>query len=253
MNLMNRRERPYPHPAVLYLALLVLVILVSWIGGVYESRNAGPEGETVLRGLLNAQGLRWLVRMPATALADAPVGNALLILAGTGIGIRGGWLRIWSLIISGSGLKTLSRKERSAFFAAFLTLAIILGLVAYGVFGPGNVLLNASGGLFKSPIAQGSLFMLFLALALPSAVYGLASDRIRDSQELIKSFSYLISLCSSYFFTLFIASLLVAAFRYSNLDRVLKLDEGGVFWLRMALYWLPLPEILYFDKNKIRS
>ncbi|HZK03107.1 MAG TPA: AbgT family transporter, partial [Bacteroidaceae bacterium] len=97
---MNKIERPYPHLAVIYLSLLIMVVLVSWIGSVYESRNANLGGETILCSLLNAQGLRWLIKTPATALTYAPIGNALLILAGTGIGARSGWFRAWRVFFS---------------------------------------------------------------------------------------------------------------------------------------------------------
>ncbi len=249
---MNKIERPYPHPAVIYLSLLIMVILASWIGSIYESRNANLNGETLLYSLLNAQGLRWLIKTPATALAYTPIGNALLIFAGTGIGVRSGWFRAWRTFFSTCRFNAFSRKEKSAFIIALFTLIVFFILLSYGVLGPNNVLLNPSGGVFKSPITQGFIFLLFLATALPSTVYGLASDRFKKNQELVKGFTFLISQYASYFLTLFTASLLITAIEYSNIDHLIGLGDKGLFWLKIALYWLPLPEILYFEKNKTK-
>ena len=67
---MNKRSAGWLHPAVIYLILLVLVIIVSWIGSIMEISRASGNSDLALRSVLGVPGLRWAVRTAATCLAD---------------------------------------------------------------------------------------------------------------------------------------------------------------------------------------
>ena len=93
---MNKRSLGWLHPAVIYLILLILVIVVSWIGSIMEiGRGAGNE-ELALRSVLGVPGLRWAVRTAASCLGNAPVGNALMLFMAIGAGRGSGLFRALS-------------------------------------------------------------------------------------------------------------------------------------------------------------
>ena len=115
---MNKRSTGWLHPAVIYLILLVLVIVVSWIGSIMEiGRGAGNE-ELALRSVLGVPGLRWAVRTAASCLGNAPVGNALMLFMAVGAGRGSGLFRALSR------LRSLSPKETTAFYISMVQKAL---------------------------------------------------------------------------------------------------------------------------------
>ena len=106
---MNKRSAGWLHPAVFYLILLFLVIIVSWIGSIMEISRASGNDDLALRSVLGVSGLRWAVRSAATCLGSAPVGNALMLFIAIGAGRGSGLFRAMSR------LHSLSPKEMTAF------------------------------------------------------------------------------------------------------------------------------------------
>ena len=124
---MNKRSTGWLHPAVIYLILLFLVIIVSWIGSIMEISRVGGNGELALRSVLGVPGLRWAIRSAATCLGNAPVGNALMLFIAVGAGRGSGLFRALSR------LRSLSPKEMTAFYISLVVLIIYVFLIVLGI------------------------------------------------------------------------------------------------------------------------
>lgn len=231
---MNKHR--FPHPAAVYLVLLVLTILVSWIGGVYGMKGGSGNG-IIVRSLLDTQGLRWMISHSVSALSDAPVGNAMLLLSIIGI-------------VRGSGipgvLSRLYRKGEIAYkerlgiaFAAFLFL-IITALYLWGVFGADHVLLGITGSVTSGPLPAGALFLLFILISLPATVLGFMTDRFRSADDVLRALVSLYGRYATFFLTMLIASQFLAVLEYSRLSLVMGLAPSGFRILSFIIYWLPL-------------
>ena len=64
---MNRRFTGWLHPAVIYLILLILVIIVSWIGSIMEVSRVGSNGDLALRSVLEYRACAGLSALPQHA------------------------------------------------------------------------------------------------------------------------------------------------------------------------------------------
>lgn len=235
------RDIYLPHPAIVYLALTIIVILTSWIGSIYEIRGVNKNDELILRNLLNVQGIRWMVRSAASSLSTAPIGNALLILISIGIGISSG---IWKTLIQLFSRGKLSPKERNAITVSVIILFLYLVMIGLGLFGKSHLLLGVTGTLHNSPFLSGAVFLLTLAIVLPSIFYGMITDAFRTADDCINAGTYTISTAASFLITMLFASQLLSAINYSHLDIFLHLNTTTMNIISLLLYWIPLPIIL---------
>ncbi len=230
-----------PHPAIVYLVLTILVILTSWIGSIYEIRDITKNDELILRSLLNTQGIRWIVRSAATSLSDAPIGNALMILISIGVSISSG---IWKTLKLFFSRGKLSPKERNAITVSLIILFLYIVLIGLGLFGKSYLLLGISGTLRNSPLLSGAVFLLTVAIVLPSIFYGMMTDAFRTADDCINACTHTISTSASFLIAMLLASQLLSAIDYSNIDIYLHLSPAAMQIISFLLYWLPLPIIL---------
>ncbi len=235
---MNKRSTGWLHPAVIYLILLVLVIVVSWIGSIMEiGRGAGNE-ELALRSVLGVPGLRWAVRTAASCLGNAPVGNALMLFMAIGAGRGSGLFRALSR------LRSLSPKESTAFYISLVVLAIYLFLIVLGVYAGSHLLLGITGTLKGSPLYDGLMFLLMLAVCLPSLVYGLSTETFRTAGDCVNAFCTILPPYAHFLVTMLVGVQLLQTLEYTNIDLLLGITDNGMRVVSFLVYWLPLPIIL---------
>jgi p-aminobenzoyl-glutamate transporter AbgT len=237
---MNRRSTGWLHPAVIYLMLLVLVILASWIGSIMEIRRVGGNGELLLRSVLGESGIRWAVRTAASCMSIAPVGNALMLFIAVGAGRASGLFRAVSRI------GNLSPKERNAIYISTAVLLVYVCLIVLGVFSGSHLLLGITGHLAGSPLYDGFMFLLMLAVCLPSLVFGLSTETFRTAYDCVKAFCTILTPFAQFLVTMLIAAQLIQTLEYTHIDRLIGLDESLYGYLSFVIYWLPLPVILLF-------
>lgn len=235
---MSKIFKHIPHPSLVYLILLLTVLIVSWIGSVYE----------VTSNLLDYQGMRWFLRSAGTCINDAPVADSLLLLMGLGI-------------LSGSGLqdalrslfadrKSLSYRKRYALILSLIPLVLLLFMVFSGLFLGNRVLLGITGGLEDSPFLMAGFFFVFLLLALPSVTFGLASGNFQKGSDIVAALCVLLKCTPSYLITLYVASLLLCCVDYCGLASLVGLGDAGMKMVSIVIYWLPLALILIDNKRK---
>ena len=235
---MNKRSTGWLHPALIYLLLLMLVILVSWIYSIVEIRSLGGNGELVIRSVLSESGIRWAVRTAASCLGDAPVGNALMLFIAIGAGRGSGLFR------AVSRLGSLSPKERNGMYTSVAVLAVYISLIVLGVFTGSHLLLGITGKLKGSPLYDGFMFLIMLGIGLPSLVYGLSTETFRTVYDCIKAFSGIIAPFAEFLVTMLVAAQLLQTLMYTNFDALLGITENAMRIISFLVYWLPLPIIL---------
>ena len=146
-----------PHPAILFAAATVLVLLLSWIaavsGWIVEKRLPGGDGglaaadAIVARNLLDADGVWWLVSHLVTNFLEfPPLGIVLVGMIGIGIAERSGFIpALLSALASGVSPRALTPTM------VFLGIASSVGLDAgYVVLPPIAAMLYVANG--RSPV-----------------------------------------------------------------------------------------------------
>lgn len=242
---MNKRFTGWLHPAVIYLILLILVIIVSWIGSIMEISRVSGNGELALRSVLGVPGLRWAVRTAATCLGNAPVGNALMLFIAIGAGRGSGLFRALSRI------RSLSPKESTAFYISMVVLAIFIFLIVLGVYAGSHLLLGITGSLKGSPLYDGFMFLVMLGIGLPSLVYGLSTETLRTVGDCVDAFCTILSPFAHFLVTMLVAAQLLQTLEYTNIDALLGISDNAMRIISFLLYWLPLPIILlWFQKSR---
>ena len=241
---MNKRSLGWLHPAVIYLVLLILVIIVSWIGSIMEISRVGSNGDMALRSVLGVPGLRWAIRTAATCLGSAPVGNALMLFIAIGAGKGSGLFRALSR------LRSLSPKESTAFYISVVVLAIYLLLIVLGVYAGSHLLLGITGTLKGSPLYDGLMFLVMLAVCLPSLVYGLSTETFRTVSDCVDAFCTILPPFAHFLVTMLLAAQLLQTLEYTNIDLLLGITDNAMRIISFLLYWLPLPIIvLWWQKS----
>lgn len=235
---MNKRSLGWLHPAVIYLILLILVIVVSWIGSIMEIGRVGSNDELALRSVLGVPGLRWAVRTAASCLGKAPVGNALMLFMAVGAGRGSGLFRALSRF------RSLSPKESTAFYISMVVLALFVCLIVLGVFAGSHLLLGITGTLKGSPLYDGFMFLVMLGIGLPSLVYGLSTETFRTAQDCVDAFCTILSPFAHFLVTMLVAAQLLQTLEYTNIDVLLGISDNIMRIISFLVYWVPLPIIL---------
>ena len=242
---MSKRTTGWLHPALIYLILLILVIIVSWIGSIMEIGRASGNGDLALRSVLGVSGLRWAVRTAATCLGDAPVGNALMLFMAIGAGRGSGLFRALSR------LRSLSPKEATAFYISVVVLGLFVCLIVLGVYAGSHLLLGITGLLKSSPLYDGFMFLVMLAVCIPSLVYGLSTETFRTAADCVDAFCTILPPFAHFLVTMLVAAQLLQTLEYTNIDALLGISDNAMRIISFLLYWLPLPIILlWFQKSR---
>ena len=226
------------HPAIVYLLLLAVIILASWIGSIMEISRVDGNGELALRSVLGVSGIRWVVRTAASCLGNAPVGNALMLFIAVGAGRGSGLFR------AVSRMRNLSPKETTAIFISLVALAIYIFLIVLGIFAGSHLLLGVTGSLKGSPLYDGFMFLLMLAVCLPSLVYGLSTQTFRTAGDCADAFCTILPPFAHFLVTMLVASQLLQTIEYTHIDALLGMTPNAMRIVSFLVYWLPLPIIL---------
>lgn len=239
----ENRNRKLPHPVIVYLILLVLVVFFSWIGSVLEFRTMGRNGP-MLQSLLSEQGIRWFVRNAASCMGNAPVGEALMILVAIGAGKESGLFRALAHSM------TLSPRERVSLLISLITFAVIIAVILFGLFSGSNLLLGVTGAIKGGPLAHGAVFILMIAILLPSLIYGISTDTFHTARECVEALSSMIRVAASFLLTMLVAAQLMETIKYTRLDALSGITPVMMSVISFLVYWIPLPIIIISDQKR---
>ena len=203
-----------------------------------EISRVDSNGELALRSVLGVSGIRWVVRTAASCLGNAPVGNALMLFIAVGAGRGSGLFR------AVSRLRNLSPKETTAIFISLVALAIYIFLIVLGIFAGSHLLLGVTGSLKGSPLYDGFMFLLMLAVCLPSLVYGLSTQTFRTAGDCADAFCTILPPFAHFLVTMLVASQLLQTIEYTHIDALLDMTPNALRIVSFLVYWLPLPIIL---------
>lgn len=220
---------------VIYLLLLLSVALGSWVCSVYVLSSSNG---VAMVNMLDAAGVRWMVRHSMEYIAGAPFVEVLLVLLMVGAVKRcglGDCLSLWS---GGRRMSALSKRQSYALYGALAVAVSLVAVVLLGVLPPGRNLLSVTGRFSGSPLAGGWLLLLCLLVCVPCLCYGWLSDTWRTERDMLDALSSEIARCSGYFVTLVVAALLVEAVQYTQLLALIGWDDN-LSVVMVLLYGLP--------------
>lgn len=243
---MNRRKLGMLHPVMVYLFLTVALILVSLVGSFLELRVVNTNSELVLRSLLTANGLRYVMRESVVLLSNAPITKICLLLFTVGIANGSAMFKAISNL---AHHRDISYKQKTSLLLSVVVFVLLCLLLLYGIVGPGHLLLSISGTLLGSPLLDGFFAILLILVALPSLLYGFATDTFRTVDDCIDASVSVIRIIPSYLLAIYMASFLIAVITYSRIDVLLGIGTVTLNIFSQLLYWLPLPILLIFHQK----
>ena len=218
------------HPATCFLLLFLLAALLSWTGSIYEWEG--------VRSLLSDEGLRWLLRTLLDDYILSPVFQAVVCLFfGGGLFLHSGLGNACHRMVSGT--RKFSRKEKRGMGLAAVTFLVYVGLCVLLAFGPWNTVRSAIGTLSDSPLADGFWGVCSLGVALPSIVYGFASDSYLDDSDVVEGMAYLYKCRAAYFVVLLFITLFFSSLEFSGLTDYAGLSDEvcrGAYLLCCVLF-----------------
>ena len=227
----------------LYLLLIAVLVLFSWVGNIYTLTL--PDG-SMLPNLLSEEGVRWLVRHSLDNIASAPFAEVLLVLIMVGA-LRGSRL----LDVLTRRVRLITRRDRYAFRTALAVFLVGVCSVGIGLL-PGGNLLGVTGYVAGGPFSNGWLFLLALLVCLPSMIYGWMSGRCRGEREIFVGMASEVASYADCLVTLVVASQLVAIMRYVCLFDLLGMSHGMREGVVAIVYFVPLI-VSFITKNFIHD
>ncbi len=221
-----------PHPISLLMTALLMVILISWIGSIYEWQ---------VQSLLSADGIRWMLRNVYPNVYKSPFLPLFILFIGIGVSIESGvFSAIHRRMKRLNHSKPLSPKQRRALLLALLSAICYLLLVGIATFSPLAILLGITGTLSRSPFIEGIVPLTSLLFCIIGVVYGITAGRFQTESDIIHGMATLPIQEASYFVYLLLASQLIGIIHYSQLYTFCGIDENKQQIMEMGIYYLPL-------------
>lgn len=230
---------------VIYLLLLLGVALASWVCSVYALSSS--DGVAVVN-MLDAVGVRWMVRHSMEYIAGSPLVEVLLVLLMIGAVKRCGVRECLSLWFAERRMSVLPKRQSYALYGALAVMVSLVAVVLLGVLPPGRNLLSVTGRFAGSPLAAGWLLLLCLLVCVPCLCYGWLSDTWHTERDMLNALGSEVARCSGYFVTLVVAALLVAAMQYTRLLTLVGWADS-ISVIVALLYGLPLVASLMSKKQ----
>ena len=203
------KNKRFIHPATCFFLLTQLIVLLSWVGTIYEWHG--------VKNALSAEGLRHLLRHSLPDFLAAPLLGELIVLAfGIGLCYHSGWLSSCLSILFRT--RELSRKERRACLGSIVVGVCWLIACLFAAFGAWDGVRSITGEIKNSPLADGTALLCSLGIGGMGIYYGYAVDFYRNDCDLVEGMSYCFRRFSQYFVTLFFIVQFFMTLRYTGLD-----------------------------------
>lgn len=207
---------------VAYVCSLVLLMLLSWVGDVYEWG---------MRNLLDGEGTVWILSQLTENFRRAPLAEIVLLL-------------LCASLLVESGLITMlyhrphSLRERRA--SQFVLVYVIVSLVVLAVLfvTSSHLVISSLGTFVGSPLERASFPLTVLWAMVMALIYGVSSSRLLGLSDALRASGRWLARVAPAFVTLFFAAQLIAALCYAfPLLASLPVCVRFVKWI---LYGLPV-------------
>lgn len=234
------KRTAYYFPALAYIALLLLVWLLSWIIGVV---NIVDDGNSI-NSLMTSEGLRWALRSSAQSVNDAPWGGVMLMLVIFGLLDCSGLLRLFGDIISFS---TISVNRRRAAYMALLALLLYVCLLCLSVVSPWRLLMGVTDDVSSSPIMRGWMLLLFMATLFVSVIYGYVYGNFRTATDVISGVGCSVAKYIPAMLAMLPATAVLSCLQYMGLPASWGLSDVQMEYAGILFYLLPFLFVAFLN------
>lgn len=238
MNKLSINQRSFYYPAALYVAVLLLVWLLSWLGGVAE---LAISNSATVHSLVSAEGLRWAVRSALPTIDAAPWGVIMLFISSVGLLTGCGMVKSVAKLLRGH---RLALNERRAWLFAFIAAVVYLLMLFVSTLSPWNLLLGVTGDFYASPLMQGRIIIIFLAISLVASAYGFIYGNYRSFIDIARSVGAAFSLYAPALLAVLPATGIMPCLEYAGLLPLLHIDQADAAVVSDLLYLLPFIYIM---------
>ncbi len=175
---MNRKNIPY-YPLILYISLLLVAWLFSWLFGVLHLVDNSSE----IKSLMTAEGIRNAVRSSSDIVNAAPWGSAMMFIVSMGMLYSSG---LFGLICDIVSFRRITINQRRAGYMSLLILLLYLIVLVMSVISPWRLLMSVTDDVSVSPLARGWLLLLATAVFSVSGIYGYVYGNFRSIMDVMR-------------------------------------------------------------------
>lgn len=229
---MNDKRATY-YPVLFYVAVLIVLWLVSWLMSVLQLLSG--TGATIA-SLVSGEGVRWALLNVRASLETVPWGQAILMLFVIGLLAGSGVLQFFAKLCTP---KRISNNELRSFILSLAVLLLYSIIVFMFTISPWQALLGVTGELSESPLAQGWPLVLLVGVIVMSLVYGFLYGNYRTLADVVVSAGNFVKKFMPALLAMLPAAGILPCIQYSGLDAVYGLSEAGCEILGVILYMLP--------------
>lgn len=181
--------------------MIILTAILSWLGSIYGWG---------CRNLIDEDGLRWFVAHFMDNIIKGPIEYILLFDITIGTVVE-------SEIFNFRRKKIYLKQKRAYMIVMVICLLILTSVFIMNIL-PGNLLLTAFGQFHNSPLQKGLIPLIALFFILMALVFGYASGRFSNFQDMSKAMTSVIVRTADYFTTFIIAAQLFAILDFTMVD-----------------------------------
>lgn len=237
---MNDRRASY-YPVLIYLALLLLVWVGAFFADVTQMLSGGVPSSS--SSLISAEGMRWALRTAVPSINALPWGMIMMLVAIAGLLRGSGLVRVIGRLLS---LHRLTVLEFRAFLFSLAAAICYVVLLYMSAISPWNVLAGVTENPALSPLLQGWVLLLFVAVLLVSLIYGFIYGTYRSLMDIVTSTAAIFSFFLPAFMALIPAAGIIPCLQYAGVQSMF-----GISWSTFSAILYALP-FLYLLLMKFR-
>lgn len=241
MKPMNRRNIVY-YPVILYLLLLLVAWLLSWLFGVMNIVDDAGN----MRSLMTAEGVRRAVRSSAEVINAAPWGCAMLVVVSAGLFASSGLLR---LVCDVAILHRITINQRRAGFMALLVLLLYIIVLLMSVMAPWRLLMGVTDEISVSPLARGWLLLMSVGVLSVSGIYGYVYGNFRSIMDVMNGVGKGVEFFIPAFMAILPATALLSCMQYMGVFDIFGGFSSARETVEDVVYFFPFLFVL-FTRNR---
>ena len=247
MNRLSINQRSFYYPAAFYVAVLLLVWLLSWLGGVAE---LAMSNSATVHSLVSAEGLRWAVRSALPTIDAAPWGVIMLFISSVGLLTGCGMVKSVAKLLRGH---RLALNERRAWLFALIAAVVYLLMLFVSTLSPWNLLLGVTGDFYASPLMQGRVIICFIGLFIVAVSFGFIYGNYRSFIDIARSLGAAFTLYAPALLAVLPATGIMPCVEFAGFLPLLHIDVADVAVVSDIIYLLPFLYVMLVMRARQRN